>query len=165
MIMTERIKLRPFTISDKEFLYKLNNDKKVNKYRMRDTVSMEYCIKSIEDWNVKFGDGLLNVYLMEIIETKESIGLIGVFEIEGETDAEIGYRLLSEHWGKGYCTESSKALIKKYFDESGKTRIFAETHHENENSVRFLKNNGFREEHHNLKERGRIFIIDKIEFK
>ena len=161
MIVTERLNLRTFTISDKEFLFRLNNDKKVNKYRPRDTVSMEYCVKSIEDWNAKYEDNLLNVYLIEIKESKEPVGLIGIFKRENVKDAEIGYRLLSEYWGKGYCTEGAKTLVEKYFAESGETRIFAETHPENENSVRFLENNGFREEHHDLEGRGRIFILDK----
>jgi len=161
MITTERLNLRPFKISDKDFLYRLNNDKKVNKYRPSDTVSMEYCIKSIEDWNAKYGEGVLNVYLAEIKDTKEPVGLIGVFKRENDQDAEIGYRLLAEHWGKGYCAEGTKALMEKYFDESGETRMFAETHPENENSVRFLEKNGFKEEHHNLEGRGRFFILDK----
>jgi len=161
MFYTERLIIRPFTLEDKEFLYELNNDKEVNRYRTRDSVSMDYCISSIKDWNNKYGNGLLNVYLMEAKETGEPIGLVALFKWDSESKAELGYRMLPRYWSKGYCTEAVQTLITKYFDEIEEDEIIAETHRDNVNSIRFLNHNKFIEKKHDLEDRGSIFMTHR----
>ncbi len=46
-------------------------------------------------------------------------------KVEGE--AELGYRLLRERWGRGYASEGSRELLRYGFDEVGLERIFAQT--------------------------------------
>src|SRR5690349_18961281 len=46
-------------------------------------------------------------------------------EVEGE--AELGYRLLRDRWGRGYASEGSRELLRYGFDEMGLERIFAQT--------------------------------------
>lgn len=41
-------------------------------------------------------------------------------------EAELGYRLRTSAWGKGYATEGSRALIRKGFTEFGVQRVVAE---------------------------------------
>ena len=41
--------------------------------------------------------------------------------------AELGYRLLRRHWGKGLASEGARELIRHGFDDLGLVRIFAET--------------------------------------
>jgi len=158
MFKTDRLTIRPFTLQDKAFLFKLNNDKEVNRYRPSSRVSMAYCVDSIKDWHEKYGEGLLNVYLMEISETKDPIGLIALFKRDKESKAELGYRMMSEYWRKGYCREASTTLIKKYFSVTQEEEIFAETHPENINSIDFLTKNKFVKECHDMKDRGSIYI-------
>jgi RimJ/RimL family protein N-acetyltransferase len=45
--------------------------------------------------------------------------------IEGQ--AELGYRILSRHWGKGLASEGARELIRYGFEKLGLTRVFAET--------------------------------------
>ncbi|MCK8060271.1 MULTISPECIES: GNAT family N-acetyltransferase [unclassified Fusibacter] len=161
MMNTKRLTIRPFTLQDKEFLYELNNDKEVNRYRSSDSATMNYCIDSINDWIERFGDGLLNVNLMEITASKEPVGLIGIFKSGPDSKAELGYRMMPRFWGQGYCKEAASALIIQYFTATDEIEIFAETHPENTNSIRFLENNRFVEEIHHLKDRGSIFITSK----
>ncbi len=162
MINTERLELRPFKVEDTEFLYKLNNNKEVNEFRPRKSVSLEYCEQSIKDWNDRYSDGLLNVYLMEIKSTNEKIGLVGIFKLDENSEAELGYRLLPDYWKKGYCSEAVKTLVDAYFINTNEKLIFAETHPENINSIRFLESNGFTEKEHMLKDRGKFFYIRKV---
>ncbi|WP_432950850.1 GNAT family N-acetyltransferase [Kribbella sp. CA-253562] len=42
-------------------------------------------------------------------------------------EAELGYRLLRDRWGRGYATEGSRELLRYGFDEVGLDRIFAQT--------------------------------------
>jgi HAD superfamily hydrolase (TIGR01549 family) len=46
-------------------------------------------------------------------------------QVEGE--AELGYRLLRDRWGRGYASEGSRELLRYGFDEVGLKRIFAQT--------------------------------------
>ncbi|GAA1939349.1 GNAT family N-acetyltransferase [Amycolatopsis minnesotensis] len=46
-------------------------------------------------------------------------------KVDGE--AELGYRLRSEHWRRGYASEGSRELIRYGFEDMGLCRIFAQT--------------------------------------
>lgn len=161
MIKSERLTIRPFTLKDKAFLFELNNDKMVNRFRSSDSASMEYCINSIKEWNDQYGDGLLNVYMMALSDSKEPIGLIAIFKRSKESMAELGYRIMPKYWKKGYCKEATKVLLTEYFKNTNDTEIFAETHPENTNSIRFLEKNKFVEEVHYMNDRGRIFVTSR----
>lgn len=162
MIKTERLTLRPFEQGDKDFLYQLNNHKEVNKYRSRDTDSLENCIHSIDQWNNRYGEGLLNVYLIELNESHESIGMMALFKNDPNAEeVEIGYRMLTDYWGKGYNSESMQALIDTYEKKNGACKIVAETDPENLNSIKLLERNGFVEEKHSLENRGKFFILNR----
>lgn len=61
--------------------------------------------------NLKLDDGMHGVFVAESKTTGEFIGffLVRPFEEEGET--ETGYRLAEQHWGKGYATEGTLAML------------------------------------------------------
>ena len=42
-------------------------------------------------------------------------------------EADLGYRLLRQHWRRGYATEGARELIRYGFADLGLTRIFAQT--------------------------------------
>ena len=59
---------------------------------------------------------------------------------------ELGYRFLPEFWGKGYATESAKAVIEYGFEQMNLEIIYACTDVNNLNSSNILKNKlGFSE--------------------
>lgn len=158
MIKTNRLLLRPFEKGDASFLFTLNNDPLVNQYRSTKTASLESCKQDIETWQQRYGQGLLNVYLMALEEVNTPIGLIAIFKRSQEDMAELGYRMLPDYWGCGYCHEATEGLVKAYFEASEAGEIFAETHPDNKHSIHFLMNNKFHEDHHEMENRGRIFI-------
>jgi RimJ/RimL family protein N-acetyltransferase len=45
--------------------------------------------------------------------------------IPGEAD--LGYRLLRRHWGRGYASEGARELIRHGFQDVGLNRVFAQT--------------------------------------
>ena len=55
---------------------------------------------------------------------------------------ELGYRLRTSAWGKGYATEGSRALIRKGFTESGVQRVTAEAAAANRASRRVMDKAG-----------------------
>ena len=61
----------------------------------------------------------------------------------GEGAVELGYWIAEEHWGKGYATEASKAIIDHAFDDLGISQIYASYRTENVRSKRVLEKLGF----------------------
>ncbi len=92
------------------------------------------------------------VWLVRLKETGELIGDAG---FKGNPDyagaVDIGYGFLPEHRGRGYATETARALVAWAFAH-GAGRVTAETLRENAASIRVLRKNGFRlyreEEHY-----------------
>ena len=75
--------------------------------------------------------------------TKERIGRAHI-AVDQETDTGmIGWFLTPEHWGKGYATEITHALIDCCFDEFHLHRVNAVCHPENAASWRVLEKCGF----------------------
>lgn len=71
-------------------------------------------------------------------------GLKVVPELGGEVD--IGYRLLSECWGRGYATEAGRAVIAHGFEHLQLARIVGMTVAANVDSARVLEKLGLRYE-------------------
>lgn len=161
MLETEKIRLRTFNTGDQDFLYELNNDKRVNKYLSYDSMSMKKCIDYINAWNNNFGNELLNVYNVVLKNVDKPIGLIFLVRREEQQKIELGYRFLPAYWGKGYCREAAKILIKTFFQNNDDEEIHAETHHENVNSISFLVKLGFNEVSRDLTDEGKSFILDR----
>ncbi|TLS50980.1 GNAT family N-acetyltransferase [Paenibacillus antri] len=92
------------------------------------------------------------VWFVRLKETGEIIGDAGFKGNPDYTGAvDIGYGFLPEHRGRGYATETAKALVAWAFAH-GAGRVTAETLRDNAASIRVLRKNGFRlyreEEHY-----------------
>lgn len=73
-------------------------------------------------------------------------------------EANIGYELASQHWGKGYATEAASEILRFGFVDLGMHRIWATTIAENLGSARVLEKLGMRLEAH---EREKEWIKDR----
>lgn len=63
---------------------------------------------------------------------------------ENDGEADIGYELAPEHWGKGYATEAARAIIAFGFRELGLHRVSAECAADNTASAHVLEKCGLR---------------------
>lgn len=95
-------------------------------------------------------------YAVETKDTHEFIGFVGLshppFEIpnfipKGLPIVEIGWRLSSQHWGKGYATEAAKAALHFAFTELKLTEIISFTVTANIKSRRVMRKIGL---HHSI---------------
>jgi RimJ/RimL family protein N-acetyltransferase len=80
---------------------------------------------------------------------KATGGFIGWFALSRAADtppheAELGYRLRRDAWGKGYASEGSRALLHKAFTELGTQRVWAETMFVNTRSRQVMERIGLR---------------------
>lgn len=96
--------------------------------------------------NEKFDQfGTFKVYYSSN-NVNEFIGLGSLISNEEKTsEAELGYMLLPEHWGKGYGSEIAKILIEKAKNNSIK-RLIAIIDPNNIPSRKILINSGFQSE-------------------
>jgi RimJ/RimL family protein N-acetyltransferase len=78
-------------------------------------------------------------------ETGQLIGNCGIRLKEAEThEADIGYELSPEHWGRGYATEAAQTIVHFGFTELRLHRIWSWCIAENTASARVLQKLGMR---------------------
>ena len=83
-------------------------------------------------------------YVVELKGTGELIGSISA-RIDGHK-SNIGYVLARNHWGKGYMTEATRALIKELEKNRSIRRIWATCDVANKASARVLAKSGMNRE-------------------
>jgi RimJ/RimL family protein N-acetyltransferase len=89
----------------------------------------------------KFGFGL---YLVELRETGEAIGICGLLKRDSLEDVDIGFAFLESFRQKGFAYESAAAVVNYGRDALGLRRIVAITSPDNERSMRVLEKIGLR---------------------
>jgi [ribosomal protein S5]-alanine N-acetyltransferase len=65
-------------------------------------------------------------------------------EFAGATEADIGYELAAQHWGRGYATEAARAMLHFGFTDLGLHRIWSWCLADNVGSARVLEKLGMR---------------------
>jgi len=166
MLNTERLDFKLFTAEDRYFLYTLNNNKKVNRYSTYDSFSMERTIKTLTEWENRFGnDPIFNTYKLVLKETDEAIGFIALIPSSDNRTAEIAYRLFPQHWRKGYCSESLNVLIQAAFETSELDKMFIETDPENEPSIQLAYNLKFADYEVEDPHSGKMFYLDRAMYE
>ena len=147
-LQTERLTLRPYSLSDIPALLPLIGAREVAATTLRiphpytESDAREFIARAQQ--NLSGGSGLrLGIIL------RESDALCGGVGLEIEADhrrAELGYWIGVPFWGKGYATEASRALVDYGFGTLGLHRIFASHFANNPASARVLRKIGMRYE-------------------
>lgn len=147
---TDRLRLRAIDGTDAQNMYELNRDPEVMTYLSTEFDTLrgaQEILPKVVARNEKYGNQL---GLFAAIE-KETEAFIGWFILRPErvtpddtTNLEIGYRLNKRHWGKGYGTEASRALMEKARAQFGARRLFATAMPGNRASIRIMEKLGLR---------------------
>jgi RimJ/RimL family protein N-acetyltransferase len=146
ILTTERLRLEPFKNSHFEELYYLNSDIKVMQYITGRIVTLEETIEHME--LVKKNWANLGFSSWSIIdkETNEFVGTGGIQHIEfnPENPLEIGWRLKTSKWKRGYASEAALAMTKFIFETADIVNLYALCHQENTPSERVMRRIGMR---------------------
>jgi RimJ/RimL family protein N-acetyltransferase len=146
ILETERLIIRQLSVADAPFIFELVNepswlrfigDKKV---RTLDDARNYILNGPIESYQ-RFGFGL---YLIELIETGEAMGMCGLIKRETLHDVDLGFAFLPKFWGKGYAIEAGAAVIELGKTAFGLRRIVAITSPDNQSSIKVLERLGMR---------------------
>ncbi|MCB9112633.1 MAG: GNAT family N-acetyltransferase [Anaerolineales bacterium] len=143
-IQTERLVLRPFILSDANFILDLLNEPSfIQNIGDRGVRTLSDAEKYLENGTIssyaKNGFGLLAVTLNE---TGEAIGMCGLIKREALEDVDIGYAFLPKFWSKGYAFESAQAVMKQAKENFRLRRVVAIVDPANEGSIRVLEKLG-----------------------
>ena len=148
-LRTDRLRLRNWSPDDLEGLARLNADESVMEFMWSGPQTREQS-KDWLDQRIEIeGDGECAVFAAERLDTGAFIGWIGLNVPAGipelADEVEVGWRLLPEHWGRGFATEGARASIAWGFTDRGLRRIISTYDPENLRSRRVMDKLGMRE--------------------
>jgi RimJ/RimL family protein N-acetyltransferase len=146
ILETDRLVLRRLSVEDAAFILELVNEPSFLRFigdRGVRTIddARDYILKGPIASYERFGFGL---YLCEIKDGREPIGICGLLKRESLDDVDIGFAFVPEFWRKGYCYEAASAVMAQGKSAFGLDRIVAITSPENDRSVRVLEKLGMR---------------------
>lgn len=123
VINTERLLLRPLTISDAEDVFEWVSDERVSKYMVYTTYTD---IEQVRRWLafVEKDTGTYNFGFERISDGK----LIGSGDIGFNSSRDrwgFGYNFRYDCWGMGYATEAAKAMINYACVNFGARKFFS----------------------------------------
>jgi len=130
-LLTERLVLRSFTIKDARDVQRLAGN--INVAKMTLNIPHPYENGMAEEWinshKEKSESGTQLSYAIESLNLGVLLGAISLTHIE-PSQANMGYWVGEQYWGKGYCTEAGVALISHAFNaENG----YGALHHRDKN--------------------------------
>lgn len=147
-LTTDRLWLRRFTLDDADALLSLDSDPAVRRF-VEDGVepTLASSVDTINHWLAAYPPGDMFGFWAAV--ERRSGAFIGWFHFRpdprgDDDDPELGYRLAAPHWGKGYATEGSQALINHWFVSGGANQVVAETMSVHTASRRVMEKVGMR---------------------
>lgn len=123
---TERLQLRQWIPSDRDSFAAMCTDPQVMEY-FPATLSRTESDAIAEKCQALIAERGWGVWVAELLETKEFIGIIGLHipgaDLPFSPCVEILWRLAPSHWGHGYATEAGAAALKVGFEHVGLQEI------------------------------------------
>lgn len=147
IIETARLILRTWKHEDTDAYYQINQDRQVIEL-LRGPLSMQQVIEFISAANQHQEKHGYTLWAIELKQTGELIGFTGLNYTDWQAHftpaVEIGWRLGSQHWGRGYATESAKAALKHGFTRCHLKEIVSFTVPTNARSIRVMEKIGLK---------------------
>lgn len=147
IIKTDRLILRTWQVEDSEAYFQMNQDPKVIEF-LREPLSREQVCDFIHAANVHNDKHGYTLWAAELKKTGGLIGFIGLNDIAWQAHftpaVEIGWRLGSQYWGKGYATEGAKAALEYGFKHCNLPEIVSFTVPANLRSIRVMEKIGLK---------------------
>ena len=146
---TERLILRELEYTDEKDLFEMDSDPEVHLFIENNPVkSIDEITKVIEMLKKQYKENGIARWAVIDKLTNECIGWSGLKYFNQQINNhknfyELGYRFKKKHWGKGFATESSIAVLNYGFKNLGVDTIFAIADPNNVNSKKVLTKLGF----------------------
>src|SRR6266513_888898 len=121
VLETERLTLRRPTLADVKTIAHLANDRRIaeNTRRLPHPYSSDDAVEFIRA-SAELGSE--TVFLIE--HDNAPVGMVGI-DCSTPDNAELGYWLGVEHWGRGFATEAARGAIDFFFEEFDDDHLYA----------------------------------------
>ncbi len=144
VLQTTRLRLRQITAGDLGKIYEGLSDKRVTKYYGVHFDTLEQTEGQMDWYEALWLEKTGLWWAVCDTETNNFLGACGFNYYKPEQhQAEIGYWLLPEHWGKGYASEALQAAVQFAVAQTDVQRIEAYIEKGNRSSGKLLKKYGF----------------------
>lgn len=141
---TERVRLKPTSVEDAEFIYQLMNTPKFIQYigdrEIKSVVRAKDYIKTKMLHQLQ-RLGYSNYTVFQKSDNSK-IGTCGLYDREGLDGIDIGFAFLPQYEGRGFAYEAANRLKNAAFEEFEIQEIKAITSKENSSSQRLLEKLG-----------------------
>lgn len=146
-LLTRRLCLRPYDLSDASEMVRLVNDREVARYTL---IPYPYTTEMAEAWIgthvPRFQQGARVTYAVTRLEGSPLIGTVALGIEPSHDKADLHYWLGKEFWNQGYATEAAQRLMQYGFETFALHRIQASHSTSNPASGRVLRKLGMRHE-------------------
>jgi len=149
ILKTKRLILRTWEEQDIDPMSAIDQDPAVCEYfpEIGNRIATKAMIQRFINHYEKYG---FSFYAVELNSNSEFIGFVGLqypsFEAHFTSAVEIGWRLASKHWGKGYASEAAQAVLNFAFTTLNLEEVVSFTTENNTRSRRVMEKIGM---HHN----------------
>lgn len=143
--VTTRLTLHLMTVNDAPFMLGLLNEPSFHEYigdrgvRTLDGARQYLLTGTI----ASYGFNGFGMYLVRERGIGTPVGICGLVHRMGLDDADLGFALLPEFWGRGYAVEAAAAVLEYAWRGLGLLRVVAIVSSGNTRSVRVLEQVGF----------------------
>lgn len=146
VLMTQRLSLRRLVENDRELVFLLRSDDRVNFFINRAKPnSIADALEFITARNKNADEGVSIQWAISLKGSPDLIGTVCLWNFSSdEKTAELGYELHPDFHGKGLMNEAAGVVIKYGSDSLHLNNIEAFTHRDNNRSTKLLKKNGFK---------------------
>lgn len=138
------ITLRPWHLDDLTDLVALANNKNIAQY-MADVFPYPYTLENGKIF-IDFATSKSNSTIFAITLNNQIVGSIGL-HVQADIlkkNAEIGYWLAEEYWGKGIMNQAINQMVNYGFDNLDIVRIFARIYGTNKPSQKVIEKTNFK---------------------
>lgn len=146
ILASQRLRLRPFRISDAPQVQRLAGEQKVAEPTA--AIPHPYPDGAAEAWisghEKLFESGRGVSYAITLATGSELVGTVSLLDVSAaHLRAEVGYWVGLEHWGNGYCTEALLTLMTFAENHFKTSRFIGRCLASNPASARVLERCGF----------------------
>jgi RimJ/RimL family protein N-acetyltransferase len=116
---SERLGFRNWNLDDIEKMHEINSDEKVMEF-FPSIPTKQQTIEFIERMKKQFEDKGFCYFAVDKLENNELIGFIGLLKQTYQADftpcIDIGWRIKSSEWNKGFASEGAKKCLEYALD-------------------------------------------------
>jgi ribosomal-protein-alanine N-acetyltransferase len=143
MIETERLKMRPITWDDLDYLFELRQDPDVSRYL--GGVPTREKLETRTRFHINCHETIgIGMCIMTYKPDGKMVGFSGLQPLEAAGAVEVGYSIDKAHWGLGLGTEACRAWLDYGFDRAGLPLITAIAIPENRASRHIMEKCGMK---------------------